>query len=53
MRRVDHPRFTTAVRQVEDSIDAAWDGFCKESGGTAEARELAEVVLQDTSEFQQ
>ncbi|WP_327634212.1 hypothetical protein OHB24_30005 [Kribbella sp. NBC_00482] len=51
MRRVDHPRFTTALRRVEDSIDAAWDSFCVESGGTAEARELAEVVLQDTSEF--
>jgi hypothetical protein len=55
MRRVDHPRFTTALRQVEDSIDAAWDTFCTESGtetgGTAEARELAEIVLQDTSEF--
>ncbi len=51
MRRVDHPRFTTALRQVEDSIDAAWDSFCVESGGTAEAQELAEVVLQDTSEF--
>lgn len=54
MRRIDHPRFTAAVRQVEDSIEAAWDSFCAESGvstGTAEARELAEVVLQDTSEF--
>ncbi|NIK60193.1 hypothetical protein [Kribbella shirazensis] len=54
MRRVDHPRFIAALRQVEDSIDAAWDSFCAESGvppGTAETRELAEVVLQDTSEF--
>lgn len=54
MRRVDHPRLTAAVRQVEDSIDAAWDSFCAESGvptGTPEARDLAEVVLQDTSEF--
>ncbi|WP_350276780.1 hypothetical protein [Kribbella sp. HUAS MG21] len=54
MRRVDHPRFTAALRQVEDSIAAAWDSFCVDAGvdpGTAEARELAEVVLQDTSEF--
>ncbi|MFI5692532.1 hypothetical protein ACIA58_11880 [Kribbella sp. NPDC051586] len=54
MRRVEHPRFTTALAQIEDSIDAAWDSFCAGSGvgrGTAEARELAEVVLQDTSEF--
>lgn len=54
MRRVEHPRFTTALRQVEDSINAAWTGFCADSGvgpGTAEARELAEIVLQDTSEF--
>ncbi|MEU8221939.1 hypothetical protein [Kribbella sp. NPDC048915] len=54
MRRVDHPRFVTALRQVEDSIAAAWDSFCADSGvhpGTAEARALAEVVLQDPSEF--
>ena len=52
MRRVDHPRFTTAVRQVEDSIDAAWDSFRTASGVSPdEAHELAEVVLQDTSEF--
>jgi hypothetical protein len=54
MRRVDHPRFTAALKQVEDSLDAAWDSFCGDSGvrtGTPEARELAEVVLQDTSEF--
>jgi hypothetical protein len=52
MRRVDHPRFTTAVRQVEDSIDAAWDSFRTASGvSPQEAPELAEVVLQDTSEF--
>jgi hypothetical protein len=43
-----------ALRQVEDSIDAAWTSFCAQSQvtlGTAEDRELAEVVLQDTSEF--
>ncbi|MET9311422.1 hypothetical protein ABZX12_06325 [Kribbella sp. NPDC003505] len=54
MRRVEHPRFTTALRRVEDSIEAAWDSFCADSGvapGTAAACELAEVVLQDTSEF--
>lgn len=54
MRRVDHPRFTAAVQQVEDSIDAAWDSFCTASGVSPEdeeERELAEVVLQDTSEF--
>src|SRR3954462_5654717 len=54
MRRVGHPRFTTALRQVEDSISAAWTGFCADSGvgpGTAETREVAEIVLQDTSEF--
>jgi hypothetical protein len=54
MRRVEDPRFTAALREIEDSIDAAWDTFCTASGvgkGTAEARELAEVVLQDTSEF--
>ncbi|HEY3510342.1 hypothetical protein [Kribbella sp. NPDC051137] len=52
MRRVDHPRFTAALQQVEDSIDAAWDSFRTASGVAAEdARELAEVVLQDTSEF--
>ncbi|MGZ0146393.1 hypothetical protein ACXJJ3_04935 [Kribbella sp. WER1] len=52
MRRVDHPRFLGAVRQVEDSIDAAWDSFRVAAGVTPEdAAELAEVVLQDTSEF--
>lgn len=54
MRRVEHPRFTAALREIEDSIDAAWDSFCTGSGvrrGTPEARELAEVVLQDPSEF--
>jgi hypothetical protein len=55
MRRVEHPRFIAAVRRVEDSIDAAWQRFCAESGvhkGTPGERELAEVVLQDTSEFE-
>ena len=52
MRRVDHPRYTSALRQVEDSIDAAWDSFCASAGATPEeARDLAEVVLQNTSEF--
>ncbi|GAB2640771.1 hypothetical protein [Kribbella swartbergensis] len=54
MRRVDHPRLIAALQQVEDSIDEAWRRFCSDSGvtaGTAEERELAEVVLQDTSEF--
>ncbi|MFF0340940.1 hypothetical protein [Kribbella sp. NPDC004875] len=54
MRRVEHPRFTTALHQIEASIDAAWDSFRATSGvpdGTSEARELAEIVLQDTSEF--
>jgi hypothetical protein len=54
MRRVDHPRLIAALRQVDHSIDEAWRQLCAESGitaGTADARELAEVVLQDTSEF--
>jgi len=54
MRRVDHPRLIAALRQIEDSIDDAWRRFRTESGiaaGTADERELAEVVLQDTSEF--
>jgi hypothetical protein len=52
MRRVDHPRFTAALQQVEDSIDAAWDSFRAGSGVSPQnARELAEIVLQDTSEF--
>jgi hypothetical protein len=54
MRRVDHPRLIAALRQVEDSIDEAWRQFRTESGitaGTADERDLAEVVLQDTSEF--
>ena len=54
MRRVDHPQFTAALEQVEESIDAAWRRLCAESQvepGTPEARELAGIVLQDTSEF--
>ncbi|MFI5734632.1 hypothetical protein ACIA49_31245 [Kribbella sp. NPDC051587] len=54
MLRVDHPRFRSALQEVENSIDAAWLALCAESDvtpGTPEARELAEVVLQDTSEF--
>jgi len=30
--RVGHPRLTTALREVEESIDAAWLEFCHESG---------------------
>ncbi|MGW7679711.1 hypothetical protein ACWGID_03170 [Kribbella sp. NPDC054772] len=54
MRRVEHPRFRTALQQIEASIDAAWDSFCTTSEvrrGTPEARDLAEIVLQDPSEF--
>ncbi|TDC22290.1 hypothetical protein [Kribbella albertanoniae] len=54
MLRVDHPSFQRALQEIEDSIDNAWHTLCDESGvtpGTPEARELAEVVLQDTSEF--
>jgi hypothetical protein len=55
VRRIHHPRFTAAIREIADSIEAAWRAFCADSGvspGTPEARELAEVVLQDTSEFE-
>ncbi|ADB32216.1 hypothetical protein Kfla_3153 [Kribbella flavida DSM 17836] len=38
------------MREVEDSIDAAWQQLCAEVGTTDE-RDLAEVVLQDPSEF--
>ncbi|MET7282596.1 hypothetical protein ABZS29_30490 [Kribbella sp. NPDC005582] len=54
MLRVDHPRFQSALREIEDSLDAAWKTLCAESDvtpGTPEARDLAAVVLQDTSEF--
>ncbi len=54
MLRVDHPIFQRALQEIEDSIDNAWHTLCDESDvtpGTPEARELAEVVLQDTSEF--
>jgi hypothetical protein len=52
MRRIDHPRFIAARQQVEDSIDAAWDSFRVASGvAPQDAHELAEIVLQDTSEF--
>ncbi|MFK4089624.1 hypothetical protein ACI2LF_36260 [Kribbella sp. NPDC020789] len=54
MLRVDHPSFRSALREVQDSIDAAWQTFCTDSGvtpGTPQAQDLAEVVLQDTSEF--
>ncbi|GAA1514625.1 hypothetical protein [Kribbella lupini] len=50
MLRVDHPRFRAAVREVEESIDAAWRAFCAEVGTTDE-QDLAEVVLQDPAEF--
>jgi hypothetical protein len=55
MRRVDHPRLITALARIEDSIDNAWRQFCADSGvrsGTPEEHDLAEVVLQDTSEFE-
>ncbi|GAA1159165.1 hypothetical protein GCM10009630_66620 [Kribbella jejuensis] len=40
------------MQQVEDSIDAAWDSFRAASGVPQEqAHELAEIVVQDTSEF--
>jgi hypothetical protein len=54
MRRVEHPRFTTALQRIEASIDAAWDSFCATPDvrrDTTEAHELAQIVLQDTSEF--
>ncbi|TDD50492.1 hypothetical protein E1263_31020 [Kribbella antibiotica] len=54
MLRVDHHRFRSALAEIEASIDAAWNTFCAGSGvtpGTPEAQELAQIVLQDTSEF--
>ncbi|WP_405058170.1 hypothetical protein OG474_36275 [Kribbella sp. NBC_01505] len=54
MLRVDHPRFRSALQEIEDSIDTAWNTLCADSGvtpGTPEAQELAQIVLQDTSEF--
>ncbi|MDX2971796.1 hypothetical protein [Kribbella solani] len=54
MVRSEHSRLRSAIRQVEDSLDVAWDSFCADSGvrpETPEARQLAEVVLQDPSEF--
>lgn len=52
-RRVDHPRFVAALREVNESLDAAWLLFCTEAGvdGVDDQRELAKVVLQDPSEF--
>jgi len=54
MLRIDHPRFRNALREIEESIDAAWADFCADSGvapGSVDARELAEIVVQDPSEF--
>ncbi|WP_203591130.1 hypothetical protein [Streptomyces sp. SID13031] len=39
-----------ALQEVEDSIDEAWQGLCREAG-TTDARGLAEIVLQDPAEF--
>ncbi|GAB3838931.1 hypothetical protein [Kribbella italica] len=50
MRRVEHPRFLAALQEVEESIDSAWRDFCRAEGSTDE-QGLAEIVLQDTSEF--
>lgn len=56
-RRVDHPRFVAALREVHESLDAAWLAFCTDAGidagvdGLNDQRDLAKVVLQDPSEF--
>ncbi|WP_433022474.1 hypothetical protein [Kribbella sp. CA-294648] len=50
MRRVEHPRYQDAVREVEQSIDRAWEDLRAEFGTTDE-QELAELVLQDPAEF--
>ena len=50
VRRVEHPRFQDAVREVEHSIDQAWSDLRAEFGTTDE-QELAELVLQDPTEF--
>ncbi|WP_405058169.1 hypothetical protein OG474_36270 [Kribbella sp. NBC_01505] len=52
--RINDPRFRSALQEIEDSIDTAWNTLCADSGvtpGTPEAQELAQIVLQDTSEF--
>jgi hypothetical protein len=54
MRRVEHPRLRDALREVEQTIDDAWRDFCAGLGtelGTTDEHHLAEVVLQDPSEF--
>lgn len=54
LRRIDHPRFRAAVRQVEDSIDAAWRDFRDSFGaaaGTADEAELTATVLNDPGDF--
>lgn len=51
MRRVDHPRFQKAVREVEQSIGEAWCDLCAEFGTTDED-DLAELVLQNPAEFE-
>ncbi|TWD83769.1 hypothetical protein FB561_4938 [Kribbella amoyensis] len=50
MSRIEHPRFRAALREVEDSIDAAWQAL-RTQLGTADEDGLAEIVLQDPSEF--
>jgi hypothetical protein len=53
-RRIDHPRFRDALREVENSIDTSWQAFREEVGvtaGTPDERTLAETVMQDPSEF--
>lgn len=30
-RRVDHPRFVAALREVQESLDAAWLAFCTDA----------------------
>jgi hypothetical protein len=53
-RRIDHPRFRDALREVENSIDTCWQAFREELGvtaGTPDERTLAETVMQDPSEF--
>ncbi|MFC0625270.1 hypothetical protein [Kribbella deserti] len=54
-RRIEQPRFVAALREVNESLEAAWREFRAtagvEAGGPDDERELARVVLQDPSEF--
>lgn len=50
MRRIDHPRLRTALRTIQESLDEAWRGL-RDEVGTTDDRALADVVLQDPSEF--